>query len=438
MILSITAITYTLDNLFDIAFPNIPRTFRIDGNYAVATLAERIVLRFPLMDSDQNENLLHGKLRLSTLRTPWGHAVPIYQFAAEDNFYKLQNQFVTFQCDLITLSFFMLSRYEETCHTERDLHNRFLFSNSMAALYQFIDYPIVDEYAMMLRHWVSALFPDLKIEKRKGQLIATHDIDIISRFGSLVKNIRTILGGDLLNRRSWSMTKKSFSQYNDFCKDKNKDPYIVAIEMLLRLSVNAQTPAIFFFKALTENENDATYSIYQPEVKYMVDIIEAAGKEVGLHGSYNSYNDEPTFLREKSRIEEVCAHSVNSQRQHYLRFDLQTTVDVWQSAGIKHDYTLGYAEHEGFRCGTAHPYFLYDVAGDKPTDVMEHPLIAMDGTFFQYRQIDTQLSLQRMKDLYEICLLLEGDFVILWHNTTVFREYERWYQEVFRRFMEEI
>jgi len=121
-----------------------------------------------------------------------------------------------------------------------------------------------------------------------------------------------------------------------------------------------------------------------------------------------------------------------------LRFDIRKTIRVWEESDIKHDYTLGYAEREGFRCGTAHPYKLYDIVNDRPTQIVEHPLIAMDGTFFQYRKIDCQEALEKIRELYETCLQTEGDFVILWHNTTVFREYENWYQEVFRRLMESI
>lgn len=421
-----------------IAFPNISYSVQIKDDDISVILSERISLSFSLMDEAQNENLLQGKLRLSTLRTPWGHSVPIYQFSSDNDYYTINNQNITFYCDLITIPFIMLSRYEETITTKKDIHERYLFKNSIAAHYQFIDYPIVDEYAMMIRHWVCALFPEIKVQKRKSQLIATHDIDIISRFGGLIKNIRTILGGDLLNRWSWSMTKKSFNQYQNYRINKNKDPYIVAIEMLLKLSVNAGVSAKFFFKALTDNENDATYNIYHPEAEYIIKEIEAAGMEVGLHGSYASYNDSVSFQREKSRLEEVCDHNIQSQRQHYLRFDIQQSVEVWESAGITEDYTLGYAEHEGFRCGTAHPFKLYDLQKDTPSNVIEHPLIAMDGTFFQYRRLDTQSSLMKMKDLWQTCQLLEGDFVVLWHNTTVFREYENWYQEVFRRFMEEL
>ncbi|HNW67928.1 MAG TPA: polysaccharide deacetylase family protein [Bacteroidales bacterium] len=438
MKLTPSALTYTLENLMEIAFPELPHTIELGKNDALVTLLGDIQLRFMLMDSEQNENLLSGTLRLSTLHTSWGHAVPIYHFYASENFYTIDNREVTFLCDLVTIPFMMLSRYEESLTDKTDIHDRYQFENSLAARYDFIDYPIVDEYALMIRHWAKSLFPQLPVNERKGQLIATHDIDIISRFGHLIKNIRTILGGDLLNRRSWTMAKKSFRQYHDYRGDKNKDPYIVAIEMFLKLSLNAQVSSKFFFKGLVDNEYDATYNIYHPEAKYIITKIEEAGMEVGLHGGYRSYDDTATFGMEKSRLEEVCGHAIHSQRQHFLRFDIRKTIRVWEESDIKHDYTLGYAEREGFRCGTAHPYKLYDIVNDRPTQIVEHPLIAMDGTFFQYRKIDCQEALEKIRELYETCLQTEGDFVILWHNTTVFREYENWYQEVFRRLMESI
>ena len=61
----------------------------------------------------------------------------------------------------------------------------------------------------------------------------------------------------------------------------------------------------------------------------------------------------------------------------------------------------------------------------------EHPLIAMDGTFQQYQGYTPQEALQKIKQLQKNCEAVEGDFILLWHNTFVWREYTPWYKEVF-------
>lgn len=72
MKLTPSALTYTLENLMEIAFPELPHTIELGKNDALVTLLGDIQLRFMLMDSEQNENLLSGTLRLSTLHTSWG------------------------------------------------------------------------------------------------------------------------------------------------------------------------------------------------------------------------------------------------------------------------------------------------------------------------------------------------------------------------------
>ena len=50
----------------------------------------------------------------------------------------------------------LLSRWEETVLTGRDAHGRLPFSDSVAHRQGFLDRPLVDEYALILREWLKA------------------------------------------------------------------------------------------------------------------------------------------------------------------------------------------------------------------------------------------------------------------------------------------
>ena len=100
-----------------------------------------------------------------------------------------------------------------------------------------------------------------------------------------------------------------------------------------------------------------------------------------------------------------------------------------------YDDTLGYADHEGFRCGTCHEYPLYDLKKDQPLTVIERPLIAMDATLMEYRGLTCADSLKILKQLFLRCYAVEGDFVLLWHNDSLFREWEPWFEQVYRPFI---
>ena len=108
------------------------------------------------------------------------------------------------------------------------------------------------------------------------------------------------------------------------------------------------------------------------------------------------------------------------------------------SSGIRHDSTLGFAEREGFRCGTCHPYPLYDWQQQQESSVIEHPLIVMDGSLIEYRQLDPPTARAQIRRLHNQCMAVEGDMVILWHNHTTIREFEEYYRKVYLAFLQSL
>ena len=64
--------------------------------------------------------------------------------------------------DVLGSAFFMLTCYEEVVRAERDEHERFPASASLAARSAFLDRPIVDEYADLLWAALSECWPRLR------------------------------------------------------------------------------------------------------------------------------------------------------------------------------------------------------------------------------------------------------------------------------------
>ena len=423
------AINYTLRHILKVAFPNIRTAVVTSGNEVQAQVSD-ITVDFPLMDKEMFLKMMEGTLPAETLNSPTGNIIPAFRIGDGQEIFSVEEKKIALHFDFLTLPFVMLSRFEETLPKPRDSHGRFLFKDSLADKYGFIDVPIVDEYALLIRSIVKKEFPDLEIVPRKSNFISTHDIDLISRFGNLYTNLRT-LAADLLKYRSWAQFRTSMAQYRACSRDELKDPYLLAAEMLLEKDVEAKRKSLFFIKSLRASDEDATYDIFGTQAAHLVRTIEGRGGEVGLHGSYPSIDNPSSFTKEKIYLENVTEHPITKGRQHFLRFDIKTTPKLWQNAGINDDYTLGFAEREGFRCGTCHPYPLYDLQNDTPLDVTEHPLIAMDGTFYQYQNLTPEPALQKIRQLQATCEAAEGDFILLWHNTVVWREFAPWYEEVF-------
>ena len=462
--LSENAIKYALRHLFAVAIPtdeDLDFTFEVENERLHIVFADDCRIDLALFSDEEREAFLNGEAS-PTLLASADKNIQIPVFTPQSALgTRLDGQYaqrlLNIPYDLVTPSFALLSREEEYRGLPRDEHNRFLFAYSLTRRYDCISFPLVDEYAMLLRQWISDyLKPNITIRPRAFRFIPTHDIDILHRFTGGFQAYKSIYGRDLLINHSLGDVRKSLQEYRDWKDDHLKDPYISAIQELIQLSQQHHLSSIFFFKAIVPEESDCTYDITGEDVRFAIQQIRNAGMEVGLHGSYNSYNDSACYLKEMSRLEQVIGARVASGRQHYLRFSLQrnifsyqnrsiyttqevassqvshqNTLQVWQEAGLQHDYTLGYAEQPGFRCGTCHPYPLYDLDNDEPTDIVEHPLIVMDGSLFDYLKLGIADSNQLIDRLLGRCRAVEGDFVILWHNHLLSRNYRSRFEEVY-------
>jgi len=442
--LSDNAIKYTVWQLFQIVGIRenseiLSANLVADHCRLIITISENKQIIFKLMNQIEAELLLKGELMLKWIASfDEKVSVPVFFSILSDDFASIDDKKVIINADIITLSFIMLSRYEEILIQERDQHNRFEYKNSLACKYNFIDIPIVDEYAMLLRKWLLKFIPSLEILKKKPEIIPTHDIDGIRRFGNLFRNIETIVGGDIISRKSLSIAYKSLKQCFVAIKNSNKDPLIIAIERFIEVSMMFGLCSEFYFKGLQKGEKNATYDIFVPEVKYCMNKIRDAEMIIGMHGGYDSYNNELNYQHEKENIELVYGEAVKTGRQHFLRFDINKTIPVWQKCGLKNDSTLGYAEREGFRCGTCHEYYLYDLENDFTSTVKERPLIVMDGTLLEYRGQSIETAFAILEKLNKRCQAVEGNFVILWHNHSMFRDYENIFRDVYCKFLESI
>lgn len=435
MVMTLNAIRYTLGCLADVAFPQ--------GDFSVEVSPEPTIIvngcisiKFPVPTDDNVNLLLNGSVCYSEIYSYDNKVkVKVFGLAEGKDLFTLEDGAVSVNADLLSVSFALLSHYEETCVDKRDKYGRFAYSDSLVEKYNLIDIPVVDEYAMLLRKFVCDNFPTLSIAPRKPKFIPTHDIDFLFRFPSFGKAVKTI-AGDLLKRKSLRLSCKSLAEYMKSLRDFRRDPYVSAVYELLKVSVENKLDSQFYFKSLRNKDFDSTYNILSQKSRECIKDLQSQGVNVGLHGGLYSFADKFIFTMEKNRLEMVCGHGVASVRQHFLRFDARKTPQIWQECSIRSDSTLGFPEHEGFRCGTCHPYRLYDIENDCVTDVVEHPLVAMDTTLFQYRNLTEEEAFASICSLYERCVAVEGDFVLLWHNTTMFGELENWYKNVYLRFLE--
>ena len=382
-IMTCNSIKYTIDQLMKIANPNGKLKYIVN----ISKDKKKIILVFN--DSDKrlifnltNGSCWHDLISEKHILFKWienyneKYSIPVLFWSNSDlPFVSLNNNEIIFNGDIVSSSFFMLSRWEETISKDYDMHGRFKYKNSVAYKYGFIDIPIVDEYAMILRKYLQLLLPNITLGSNKFRIKLSHDIDNIRRFDDLRKAVRTF-GGDLLKSKSLNLLAKSILEFKKSYKNPALDPYFLAVYELARLSKEYNADSAFYFKTSDISEYDSGY-IIKNHVRDCIIYLENQGFEIGFHPGYYTFKDYDKFLIEKERLDSVLHCKNYGGRQHYLRFDINTTWKHWEKAGLAYDSTLGYAEREGFRCGTCHPYKPFDLQSDRELNIYEIPLISM-------------------------------------------------------------
>ena len=89
---------------------------------------------------------------------------------------------------------------------------------------------------------------------------------------------------------------------------------------------------------------------------------------------------------------------------------------LFRSAGMSYDSTLTYSEAPGFRCGTCHPYPVFDARIDERIDLVEIPLVAMDASFDVHLDSEVASMKAKLLRLMASCREVDGDFTLLIHN----------------------
>ena len=434
--ISQNAIRFTLSHIFQVAgisqfeesnldFSNYPNTVQYNH-------FENIFC-FKISNSDQINELLSGTLKMSSIQTADSlFSIPVI-LPKDFKFCSFDEQKLFINADIISISFIMLSRLEETIQKGTDVFGNFRAIDSISVKYNFIDFPIVDEYAKLLEFNIRKYFPNILLKTKECTIIPTHDIDEIFRYSFSLIGFRRIIK-DLIfqfNFRKFISTIRIL--YRTFLKREN-DPFLKSIHNLLEFSFSNNFKAEFYFMTAEKNFYNSGYDISN---RYLLDVIEkitSAKMKIGLHGGYGTRNNPDLLYAQKKKLDVCLPYSTIHGRQHYLHFDILNTFQTIQQAGIKYDSTLAYNEREGFRSGTCHSYSAWNFQTDSKLNLVVRPLIAMDLTFWQYNKMTINEAFNKIIFLFKRCKFVGGDFIINWHNVYVVNKRE-WYDNVYCKSM---
>ena len=208
-------------------------------------------------------------------------------------------------------------------------------------------------------------------------------------------------------------------------KGEEKDPYNT-FNYLMTLAEDKGTKFIFHMIGGGETSFEGFYDVSDRRIIELMNQFNQRGHDIGIHPSYNAFNDPVKIDKERIRVEKFSGVSIKTSRQHYLRFSVPDTWRHLHKAFIKTDSTLGYAAEPGFRCGTCKPFPVFDIHQRKELPLTKRPLLIMDVSLKMYKQFSIEESKSYCQKIVDEVKKHDGELIILWHNSSL-SEQDGWY-----------
>lgn len=330
------------------------------------------------------------------------------------------NRHTALPFDPFAAIFYMLSRYEEYLPHHRDEHGRFMVTESIAYREGFLQTAVVDRWALMVKDAILQRYPETAFGTRNFTSVLTIDID--AAYCYLHKGVfRTTLGifRDGIHRHDPQEVKRRIR----VLKKQEEDPFDTFDYILERCQTLARRSVLLVFALVGD------YGIYDKPASFQNNdfrqLLQHLGDyaKIGVHGSYYSAEEPKRLEREIERLSDILHRPIVRNRFHFLRFTLPFAYRNLVSNGIAHDYSMGYAEQPGFRCGTCSIVPFFDLSSNQECDLKIHPFMAMDTTFQKYMGLSPEQATEQFYALIDEVRNLGGTFSYIFHNQNLCEDF---------------
>lgn len=314
--------------------------------------------------------------------------------------------------DIFAASFYLLTRYEEYLPHNKDIYGRYAHENSLAFRENFLNLPLVNIWLEDFRKLLAEKNKAFSSVKSSFVFLPTYDIDMAwsMRNKGIKRNAGAVVK-DFLRFRF----RKVFHRIR-IVRRKMEDPYDAYEWMDEQHSSYSLKPFYFFLVAGEKGKHDKNISPDNIEFIHLIRSI-AERYQVGLHPSWISVDVPHLLKKEKHTLEQITGSPVHASRQHFIRFQLPLTYQRLSTAGISHDYSMGYGTINGFRASIATPYFWYDLKNEQQTNLMVHPFCFMDANSFYEQGHTTEAAYQELIHYYGQIKKVNGTMITIWHNS---------------------
>jgi len=324
--------------------------------------------------------------------------------------------------DLFSAAFYLITRYEEYRPVALDSHGRYQYTESIINRMGCIEEPIVDQWAYALKKEILRLYPECEFSPRSFHFTPTVDVDHPYLYRNKGFALNTLCLLKDLVKRDFSIFKERLLTILHL-----KEDIYFNFEFLLQLYQEQGVKGLFFVHRGPYGKFDRRYIYPSRRYRKMLRRI-SEEHSVFIHPSYIAAFNNLQFCKEKMELERVLNRKIEGSRQHFLRFRFPETFRQLQAADIYDDYSVLYSNQYGFRAGTSIPFPFYDLEKEQETNLTVHPSAIMDITLHRDFGMNPQEALEKIMELAEKVKAVNGDFITLFHNSSLAetKEWKEW------------
>lgn len=333
------------------------------------------------------------------------------------------------RCDWWQACFSMLTCEGERMHeaAHGPVHSyAFRLPTELAPLW---DYAWVNRIALFLRRWAAQvngtsedmLFGPLP----RAEIRLTHDVDALEK--TLPTRLKA-LAFDLFNaarlarKGQFSQAFQRLQKGLGFClrsADYNFLDHITSLETRY-----GQTSTFNVYGGKSGRLRgpksflmDPGYNILKPKFADSFNRFAHAGFAIGVHPSFDVFDDSARLRFEIARIEKAVDVPVTEIRQHWLRFSWTGTWRAQEEAGLRLDTTLGFNDRPGFRNAAAVHMPAWIAEQNRASErLSSQALLLMDSHLFDYHLSDETTRRSTIDRWLDEIKYVGGIATIVWHQ----------------------
>ena len=312
--------------------------------------------------------------------------------------------------DVFAASFWLLSRYEEYLPFKANKYNVFDHRSSLAWQNDFLNKPLINIWLTELKKLLVAKTPQIEFKDHKPVITTTIDID--SAYKYKYKGFVRTLAGFYSDIKSLNFKQLGERFRTVFLNENDEfDCYQFLVDTHKKFS----SKVIYFFLLGDYGINDKNHPSsnlnFQSLIKHLTDY-----SLTGIHPSFASNFNIQQLKIEIVRLATITHKEVMHSRQHFGMLSFPKTYSSLIQSGIKHDYSLGYSNMNGYRASVCFPFKWYNISEEQETSLTLHPFCLTDVALEKDSGNDTKLAIEKIEQTLKEVKQYSGEFITVFHS----------------------